>query len=150
MSIHVRMASVKAVLLVLASGLCSALPAAAKPQNPLPDREENTTAIQTATLKPEEIAGFENQPAAIQEMLKYALLLTSQHLSYKPGSSDPASGGTDCSGFIYHLLQQPTIEEHDWPWMMEGAWLWFDYSTLYWLWRGQLGQVDLADYLSLI
>ena len=54
---------------------------------------------------------------------------------------------TILAAFIYHLLQQTTIAEHDWPWMMEGAWLWFDDSTLYWLWRGQLGQVELSNYL---
>lgn len=57
------------------------------------------------------------------------------------------SHDTILAAFIYHLLQQQHIEEHDWPWMMEGAWLWFDNSTLYWLWRGTQGQVDLADYL---
>jgi broad specificity phosphatase PhoE len=57
------------------------------------------------------------------------------------------SHDTILAAFIYHLLQQQRIEEHDWPWMMEGAWLWFDNSTLYWLWRGTQGQVDLADYL---
>lgn len=54
---------------------------------------------------------------------------------------------TILAAFIYHLLAQSTIEEHDWPWMMEGAWLWFDHSSLYWIWRGQHGQVDLASYL---
>lgn len=55
---------------------------------------------------------------------------------------------TILAAFIYHLLQQQTIEEHDWPWMMEGAWLWFDQSSLYWLWRGVQGQTDLAAYLG--
>ncbi len=58
------------------------------------------------------------------------------------------SHDTILAAFIYHLLQQNTISEDDWPWMMEGAWLWFDKSTLYWIWRGQQGQVDLANYLS--
>lgn len=57
------------------------------------------------------------------------------------------SHDTILATFIYHLLQQQGVEEHDWPWMMEGAWLWFDNSSLYYLWRGQQGQVDLADYL---
>jgi hypothetical protein len=57
------------------------------------------------------------------------------------------SHDTILAAFIYHLLQQQHISEHDWPWMMEGAWLWFDNSALYWLWRGTQGQVDLADYL---
>ena len=57
------------------------------------------------------------------------------------------SHDTILAAFIYHLLQQQHITEDDWPWMMEGAWLWFDNSTLYWLWRGTQGQVDLADYL---
>lgn len=56
---------------------------------------------------------------------------------------------TILAAFIYHLAQHTTINEHDWPWMMEGAWLWFDNSSLYWLWRGTLGQVDLANYLDM-
>lgn len=55
---------------------------------------------------------------------------------------------TILAAFIYHLLQQPAIDEQDWPWMMEGAWLWFDKSSLYCLWRGMQCEVELADYLN--
>lgn len=57
------------------------------------------------------------------------------------------SHDTIIAAFIYHLLQKTQINEEDWPWMMEGAWLWFDNSSLYYLWRGIQGQVSLADYL---
>jgi cell wall-associated NlpC family hydrolase len=32
--------------------------------------------------------------------------LTKQNLGYTYGSADPKNGGMDCSGFIYHVLQQ--------------------------------------------
>ncbi|MBV9390916.1 MAG: C40 family peptidase [Verrucomicrobia bacterium] len=50
------------------------------------------------------LEGFAEQPAPIQQLLRSALSLTEQGLSYKYGSSDPKAGGMDCSGFIYYLL----------------------------------------------
>jgi broad specificity phosphatase PhoE len=58
------------------------------------------------------------------------------------------SHDTILAAFIYHLLQKSYLDEQDWPQMMEGAWLWFDETRLYWLWRGQQGHVNLSDYLS--
>jgi len=57
-----------------------------------------------ATLKPEDLGGFSRQPAEIQQLIKSSLALTEQNLAYKYGSADPASGGMDCSGFIYYVL----------------------------------------------
>lgn len=86
----------------------AAVPAekAAKKDKPAPPDKENPPAAKTATLQPEEIDGFRNLPAAMQEMLTYALSLTARGLSYKAGSADPDDGGTDCSGFVYHILQK--------------------------------------------
>lgn len=60
----------------------------------------------TATLAAEDLKEFEKAPVATQAMLRYALELTSRGLSYKTGSGDPANGGTDCSGFVWHVLQK--------------------------------------------
>jgi cell wall-associated NlpC family hydrolase len=57
-----------------------------------------------ATMKPENIREFKNQPPQIQQLLREALALTEQNLTYKYGSADPSAGGMDCSGFIYYVL----------------------------------------------
>jgi len=78
----------------------------------------------TASLKPEEIAGWAGQPAEIRTMLTYALELTGRGLTYTAGSADPVAGGTDCSGFVYHVLQKygystvprQSNEMYEWSW----------------------------------
>jgi peptidoglycan DL-endopeptidase CwlO len=57
-----------------------------------------------ATIKPESIREFSEQPADIQGLIRNSLALTERNLSYKYGSADPAAGGMDCSGFIYYVL----------------------------------------------
>jgi cell wall-associated NlpC family hydrolase len=57
-----------------------------------------------ATLKPEALREFSEQPAAVQALIRNSLALTEKNLSYKYGSADPAAGGMDCSGFIYYAL----------------------------------------------
>lgn len=52
---------------------------------------------------------------------------------------------TILAAFIYHLLGRERLHEDDWPWMMEGAWLWFDEAdTVHWVWRGEPGRRKLA------
>lgn len=78
----------------------------------------------TASIKPEELEGFATLPAPRQEMLRYALSLTERNLTYTYGSADPDNGGTDCSGFIYHVLQKQghpgaprqSNEMYEWAW----------------------------------
>jgi peptidoglycan DL-endopeptidase CwlO len=62
------------------------------------------TAAPMATIKPEAIREFSDQPADVQGLIRNSLALTEQNLSYKYGSADPAAGGMDCSGFIYYVL----------------------------------------------
>ena len=57
-----------------------------------------------ATIKPEALREFSEQPAEVQGLIRNSLALTEQNLSYKYGSADPAAGGMDCSGFIYYVL----------------------------------------------
>lgn len=66
-----------------------------------------------------------------------------------PGSlSVHVTHDTILAAFIYHLMGRTQITAADWPWMMEGAWVWFDDQQVCWLWRGEFGQRDLGPYLS--
>jgi len=60
---------------------------------------------------PNQIKGFENYPLKVQKLLTAALELTTRSLDYKYGSADPASGGMDCSGFVYYVLKQNDIAD---------------------------------------
>jgi cell wall-associated NlpC family hydrolase len=40
-----------------------------------------------------------------------ALQLTTRNLEYKYGSADPASGGMDCSGFVFYVLTQNGVRD---------------------------------------
>jgi len=63
------------------------------------------------SLATSDIVGFERCKPRIQQMLKYALDLTTRNLSYKFGSADPANGGLDTSGFVYHVLSKNGIPD---------------------------------------
>jgi len=47
----------------------------------------------------------------VQKLLVSALELTTRNLDYKYGSADPATGGMDCSGFVYFVLKQNGVED---------------------------------------
>ena len=64
-----------------------------------------------STIDPAEIEGFDTQSAPIKKLLAAALDLTKKNLTYTYGSSDPASGGMDCSGTIYYLLKQAGFDD---------------------------------------
>jgi broad specificity phosphatase PhoE len=56
---------------------------------------------------------------------------------------------TILAAFIYHLMGHAPLRDEDWPWMMEGAWVWFDDAdTVRWVWRGEFGQRNIAAYRS--
>ena len=59
-----------------------------------------------AAMKPEAIRNFQKFPALTQKLLRYALSLTERRLTYTAASADPAKGGMDCSGAVYHVLQK--------------------------------------------
>lgn len=83
-------------------------PAATTPapaSTPKPERAPN------ASLEPSALAEFSSQPPRVQQLLTSALSLTRQNLTYTYGSADPASGGMDCSGTIFHLLREFGLKE---------------------------------------
>lgn len=75
-----------------------------------------------STIDPAEVDGFDANPEPIRKLLNAALDLTRRNLAYTYGSSDPASGGMDCSGTMYYLLKQAGFtdvprqanEQYDW------------------------------------
>lgn len=44
---------------------------------------------------------------------------------------------TILAAFVAGLHEHARIEEQDWPWMMEGVWLWRSGDELHWIWRGE-------------
>jgi peptidoglycan DL-endopeptidase CwlO len=65
---------------------------------------EKTGSPPVASLRPDDLREFNSQPPKVQEFIRSALALTERNLGYTYGSSDPNSGGMDCSGFIYYVL----------------------------------------------
>lgn len=47
--------------------------------------------------------------------------------------------------FVASLMGLETVSEKDWPWMMEGVWLWFDDQEVHWIWRGEWRRRSLAE-----
>lgn len=78
-------------------------PPASTTSRPVVPREKKAAAV--SRISAEDIRGFESYSPALQAQVQKAAELTTQGLTYTFGSSDPKSGGMDCSGTIFHLLQ---------------------------------------------
>jgi cell wall-associated NlpC family hydrolase len=78
----------------------------------------------TATLSPDDLIGFSQQPEKVQKLLISALALTRQNLTYKFDSADPAKGGMDCSGFVHYVLNQNGITDVPRQSNEQYRWLW--------------------------
>jgi len=63
-----------------------------------------------ASLSPNDIKDFDQNPEPVRKLLEDALALTRQNLDYTYGSAEPENGGMDCSGFIYYVLRKNGIE----------------------------------------
>src|SRR2546423_1858234 len=64
-----------------------------------------------ASISASQIAGYENYPEPVRKMIDTALELTTRNLDYKYGSADPSSGGMDCSGFVFYVLNQAGVRD---------------------------------------
>jgi cell wall-associated NlpC family hydrolase len=64
-----------------------------------------------ASISSAQIAGYDNYPENIRKMIDTALELTTRNLDYKYGSADPSSGGMDCSGFVFYVLNQSGLRD---------------------------------------
>lgn len=91
----------------------------ALPPEPLPSPRPSASpdaspsaspAAPNASISPEQIVGFEKQPPKVQELIRSALALTHDDLTYVYGSADPANGGMDCSGYIFYVLKKEGVD----------------------------------------
>jgi peptidoglycan DL-endopeptidase CwlO len=74
---------------------------------PSPEKKNKSA----ATISPNDIVAIDEYPPEIRKIIEAALSLTAQNLEYKYGSSDPSSGGLDCSGLIYYVLTQSGVKD---------------------------------------
>ena len=81
-----------------------------------------TAAAPNASIAPEEIMEFHAQPAGVRKLIESSLELARKNLTYTFGSADPASGGLDCSGYIYYVLRQHGLTQV--PRDSSGLYLW--------------------------
>lgn len=63
-----------------------------------------------ASISPEDLIEFKEQPAAIQKLIQEALSLTEKKLTYQFGSNSPGNAGMDCSGSVQFVLKSVGIE----------------------------------------
>jgi peptidoglycan DL-endopeptidase CwlO len=81
----------------------------AKPTAPDPSKpaEPETKPVRapSGTLEPSDLVEFDQQSPRVQRLIEASLALTKLNLTYTYGSADPAKGGMDCSGTIYHTLR---------------------------------------------
>lgn len=78
---------------------------------PAPGADAVANAGRVATLDVSDLRDYDAQPPEVRYLLARALALTKLNLAYRYGSSDPASGGMDCSGAIYCLLRQAGVKD---------------------------------------
>lgn len=59
----------------------------------------------TRPIPIENLANYNHYPNNVKKVVTHALWLSEKHLTYRFGSSNPKSGGLDCSGVIHYLLE---------------------------------------------
>jgi hypothetical protein len=77
-----------------------------------------------ATFRTEDLLEFKDAKPEVQRLIRSALVLTQENLTYAYGSSDPTTGGMDCSGTVYYLLEKQGLadvprdssEMYEWVW----------------------------------
>lgn len=77
-----------------------------------------------SSIKPEQLAEFDQQPESIKKLIRSCLSLTNQNLAYTFGSNSPTKGGMDCSGAIQYAIQQQGVS--DAPRMCHTFYLWLE------------------------
>lgn len=94
--------------IVLLSAISLSHAEVAKKSSPEPKDEakkEMPPPAVVSTVSIEDLSGFEKYPKQVQSLVQSALALTHLELGYLYGSHEPAKGGMDCSGTVYHVLK---------------------------------------------
>jgi broad specificity phosphatase PhoE len=55
---------------------------------------------------------------------------------------------TILSTFVYDLAGKKDLQRKDWPWMLEGVFLWGDGDDIHWIWRGVSSRISRLKYLE--
>ncbi len=66
-------------------------------------------AAQVSTIRPEDLVELGSLAEPTQALIRAALALTRQGLTYTERSADPKEGGMDCSGAIFFLFQSQGV-----------------------------------------
>jgi peptidoglycan DL-endopeptidase CwlO len=93
------------------------------------DAEKKVTPPSVASLQPTDLREFSSQSPKVQDLIRSALALTERNLGYSYGSSDPNSGGMDCSGFIYYVLTNAGLQ--DVPRQSSDQYLWVRKNSVF-------------------
>lgn len=78
-------------------------------------------------------------------------LIYNTHPQNKYGLSLAVSHDTILAAMIAVMSGRQDVDQEDWPKMMEGLFVWFEgdvflESKLKWIWRGQVHELDIADF----
>jgi cell wall-associated NlpC family hydrolase len=76
-----------------------------------PEVQTDKEKLRTSSISADRIARYDDNDAPVRKVLENALGLTTKNLTYKYGSADPASGGMDCSGFVYYVLKESGLKD---------------------------------------
>ncbi len=66
---------------------------------------------ETQPIMVEQLAGYQQYPAVVKQLILAAQKLSEQNLTYLYGSASPKNAGMDCSGTIYYLLHTLDVTE---------------------------------------
>ena len=72
-------------------------------------------------------------------------------MEIQPGSGEISlciTHDTILSTFVYNLAGKKNLQQEDWPWMLEGVFLWFAEDYIHWIWRGVSHQVSRLKYFE--
>lgn len=99
------MGTINSLLLLLGAVAIVTSVEAQSPPVATSGKETPTVKVMVASLKPGDLREYPELSKPLRQLIDTGLALTSKELGYHYGSCDPATGGMDCSGTVYHTLQ---------------------------------------------
>lgn len=96
------------------------------------------------------LPGMKHPVTGVMDVLE---LMYNAHPRHGNGLSLAVSHDTILAAIVAVISGCSHIQQDDWPEMMEGAFLWFEgerflESQLKWIWRGELGQLNIQDFAN--
>lgn len=85
-------------------------PSPSPTMKPSPSPSAKKIPTPSAAIATAEISDSQSYSPEVKKVIDLGLNLTTKNLGYKINSADPAGGGMDSSGFVYHVLSQGGIK----------------------------------------